>query len=101
MEYIHIATFCTEEEIAHVVPTVRENENTYKFLTFVRVVDGKNVGENIYMSKATAEQFETGQVLSTDELKRFSLCHTTNADGEERLKLTVGASTWVDVADLF
>ena len=101
MEYIHIATFCTDEKIVNIVPTVRANENGYKFLTMVRVIDGANTSENIYLSKSTAEQFEEGQVLSKDELKKFSVCHTTNAEGEDRTKLTVGASTWIAVSDLF
>ena len=101
MEYIHIAKFCTDEKIENIVPTVRANENGYKFITMVRIIDGANKSENIYMSKSTAEQFEVGQVLSNDELKKFSVCHTTNADGEARTKLTVGASTWVAVKDLF
>ena len=100
--YIHIATFCTDENIVNIVPIVRASaDNGYKFLTMVRVVDGDNKGENIYMSKSTAEQFELGQVLTTEELKKFSVIHTTNAKGEPRTKLTVGASTWVAVKDLF
>ncbi len=101
MEYIHIAKFCTDEKIENIVPTVRANENGYKFITMVRIIDGANKSENIYMSKSTAEQFEVGQVLSNEELKKFSVCHTTNNDGEARTKLTVGASTWVAVKDLF
>jgi len=101
MEYINIVTFCTNERIANIVPTVRVNENGYKFLTFVRVIDGANKSENIYMSKATAEQFEEGQDFSKEELMKFSVCHTTNADGDARTKLTVGASTWIAVKDLF
>lgn len=101
MEYINIVTFCTDEKIANIVPVVRANENGYLFLTMVRIIDGANKSENIYMSKSTAEQFEEGQVLSNDELKKFSVCHTTNADGDARTKLTVGASTWVAVKDLF
>ena len=100
MLYINIVKFCTEEEIVNIVPTVRVNENGYKFLTFVREIDGENKSENIYMSKATAEQFEVGQDFSKEELKKFSVCHTTNANGEPRTKLTVGATTWVAVADL-
>lgn len=100
MNYINIVKFCTEEDIAHIVPTVRANENGYLFLTLVRVVDGENKSDNIYMSKSTAEQFEVGQDLSNEELKKFSVCHTTNAEGEPRTKLTVGASTWVSVKDL-
>jgi len=100
MEYINIVKFCTEEKIVNIVPAVRANEKEYKFLTFVRIIDGANKSENIYMSKATAEQYEVGQVLSNDELKKFSVCHTTNANGEPRTKLTVGASTWVAVKDL-
>ena len=100
MEYINIVTFCAAEEIVNIVPTVRANENGYKFLTMVRVIDGANTSENIYMSKSTAEQFEEGQNLSKDELKKFSVCHTTNADGDARTKLTVSASTWIAVSDL-
>lgn len=100
--YIHIATFCTDENIVNIVPIVRASaENGYKFLTMVRNINGENKGENIYMSKSTAENFELGQVLTTQELKNFSVVHTTNANGEPRTKLTVGASTWVAVKDLF
>lgn len=101
MEYINIVKFCTEEEIVHIVPAVRANENGYKFLTMVRIIDGANKSDNIYMAKTTAKQYEVGQVLSNEELKKFSVCHTTNNDGEPRTKLTVGASTWVAVKDLF
>ncbi len=100
MNYINIVKFCAEEKIAHIVPAVRANENGYKFLTLIRNIDGENKSENIYMSKATAEQYELGQVLSNDELKKFSVIHTTNKAGEARTKLTVGASTWVAVKDL-
>ena len=101
MNYINIVKFCTEEKIVNIVPAVRANENGYLFLTMVRIIDGENKSDNIYMSKSTAEQFEEGQVLSNEELKKFSVCHTTNANGEARTKLTVGASTWVAVKDLF
>lgn len=101
MKYINIVKFCTEEEIVHIVPVVRASEeNGYKFLTLIRNIDGENKSDNIYMSKATAEQYELGQTLSNEELKKFSVCHTTNAKGEPRTKLTVGASTWVAVKDL-
>ena len=101
MEYINIVKFCTEEEIVNIVPIVRASEeNGYKFLTLVRNIDGENKGDNIYMSKATAEQFELGQVLSKEEIMKFSVCHTTNAEGEPRTKLTVGATTWIAVSDL-
>ena len=101
MNYINIVKFCTEEKIVNIVPAVRANENGYLFLTMVRIIDGENKSDNIYMSKSTAEQFEEGQVLSNEELKKFSVCHTTNNDGQPRRKLTVGASTWVAVKDLF
>ena len=102
MEYINIVKFCTEEEIVNIVPIVRASaENGYKFLTLIRNINGENKGDNIYMSKATAEQFELGQVLSKQQIMNFSVVHTTNANGEPRTKLTVGASTWVAVKDLF
>lgn len=102
MQYIHITTFCAAEEIVNIVPIVRASEeNGYKFLTLIRNINGENKSENIYMSKATAEQFELGQVLTKQQIMNFSVVHTTNAKGEPRTKLTVGASTWIAVKDLF
>ena len=102
MEYIHIAKFCTDEKITDIIPTVRANTNTYKFLTFIRKgADGANVSENIYFSKATAPQFETGDVIANETLKKFSVVQYTTDAGESRTKLTLGASTWVSVKDLF
>ena len=80
---------------------MRASENGYKFLTMVRVIDGANASDNIYMSKATAEQFELGEVLTKQQIMNFSVIHTTNAEGEPRTKLTVGATTWIAVKDLF
>lgn len=100
MVTIHIATFLNREG-AEIIPQIRENTNLYKFMTICRKQDGKNVSENIYLSKATAKLFELGDTLSAQELKKFSVAEYINDAGEPRTKLTVGASTWLSAADLF
>ena len=79
------------------ISLVDVNKNGYKFITFCKKdADGKLVdAENIYLSKALAEEIEAGASVDADALPVYE---TTNADGEVRIKIgSVGASRHMDL----
>lgn len=97
MNTMTLKEFATERRIVHVAKAVRENSNHYPFIT---MIDADNKAENVYFSKKAAESVTVGQVVSKELMKDFMIGFTTNADGEERIKL-ISNSERVEITDLF
>ena len=78
------------------ISIVDSNVNEYKFVTFCKKDADGNLAdaENIYLSKALAEEVELGAALDTD----LPVYETENAAGETRIKIgSVGASKHMEL----
>lgn len=94
---IPLKTWCADNGITAVHQSVRENTNSYPYVTFLRGEDA----ENIYFSIKGAEKVSAGQAVKSIA-KDLYIVPTTNASGEERLKLSFnGESTYHDISELF
>lgn len=91
-----IKDFAKSKGFMQLAPAVRINTNGYPFITFI---DSNNVAENIYFSKAAAEQVDEGTPVDKTLLSRHQIGITKNADGEERVKL-ISNSERVDLFSL-
>lgn len=89
-----IKDFCAQKGIISIVPVVRENENGYPYITFM---NKENKGENIYFSKNTSKDVALGMPVTKALLSNYQIGITTNAQGEERVKLVTKR---VDISDL-
>jgi hypothetical protein len=99
---VSVQDFMKSNNYSNVVPMIRENSNGYPYITFIKNVEGKNVGENIYFSKKGSAIVTSGEVISKGFFNPFKVATVTNAAGESRVKLiTQGESTWLSVDDLF
>lgn len=99
---VPVKDYCISNGFTNIVKTVRINSNNLPYLTFIKVVDGKNVGENIYFSKAGSKLVDEGVVIDKELMSKFSIGETTNAEGEKRIKLcTQGEGNWASVEELF
>jgi hypothetical protein len=95
-----VASWCQEMGVK-AISEVRENSNNYPFVT---MISDKFEGgaQNIYFSKAQSAKVALGQPSADLGLKDLSIAHTSNADGELRLKITSkGESSYTDIEDLF
>ncbi len=63
---------------------VRRNVNNYPYLTFQKD-DGDT--ENVYLAQSLDARWETGAVLTDDELKDLGLRRTVNKNKEMRIKV--------------
>lgn len=94
-----VKDFMKSNNFTQVHKEVRANTNGYPYITFI---DSKNVAENIYFSKGASEQVSEGQEIKKGFFDNFLVATTTNATGEERIKIVrSGDSTRLDVEDLF
>ena len=91
-----IKDFAKSKGFMQLAPAVRINTNGYPFITFI---DSNNVAENIYFSKSAAEQVAEGTPVDKSLLARHQIGITTNAEGEERIKL-ISNSERVDLFSL-
>lgn len=91
-----ILDFAKSKGFVNIVPRVRINTNGYPYVTFI---DSANQAENIYFSKASAEQVAEGTPVDKGLLARHQIGITTNAEGEERIKL-ISNSERVDLFSL-
>jgi hypothetical protein len=97
MSVIKVQEFCATNKVS-AISQVRVNENGYPFLTFLSP-NFEGGAQNIYFSKSNAMKVKVGDNPKDLGLKDYVLKTTTNAQGEERLKLTTGQ--YVNVDDLF
>jgi len=96
LKAMSIKDFAKSKGFMQLAPTVRINTNGYPFITFI---DSNNVAENIYFSKSAAEQVAEGTPVDKGLLARHQIGITTNAEGEERIKL-ISNSERVDLFSL-
>lgn len=84
LKAMSIMDFAKSKGFVNIVPRVRINTNGYPYVTFI---DSANQAENIYFSKSAAEQVAEGTPVDKGLLARHQIGITTNAEGEERIKL--------------
>lgn len=91
-----IKDFAKSKGFMQLAPAVRINTNGYPFITFI---DSNNVAENIYFSKSASEAVAEGTPVDKALLSRHQIGITTNAEGQERIKL-ISNSERVDLFSL-
>ena len=91
-----VKEFVAKKGFTQIVPVVRVNENGYPYITFI---DGANKAENIYFSKAASKAVTAGTPVDKAMLSVYQIGMTTNAAGEERIKL-ISNSERVDISSL-
>ncbi len=96
LKAMSIKDFAKSKGFMNIVPRVRINENGYPYVTFI---DSDNKAENIYFSKKAAEQVAEGTPVDASLLAKHQIGITTNAEGEERIKL-ISNSERVDLFSL-
>jgi hypothetical protein len=96
LKAMSIKDFAKSKGFMQLAPAVRINTNGYPFITFI---NEKNEAENIYFSKSAAEQVAEGTPVDKALLSRHQIGITTNAEGEERIKL-ISNSERVDLFSL-
>lgn len=95
LKTLSLKDFCTSKGFTQVAPVVRTNTNGYPYITFI---DASNKAENVYFSKTTSQGVAEGTPVDKALLSSLQVGITTNAAGEERIKL-VSASR-VDISSL-
>jgi hypothetical protein len=95
-----VKEYCLVNSVTAISP-VRINTNHYPFVTMLS--DKFEGGAlNVYFSQAQAKKVAEGQPAKDLGLDGLSIAHTTNSDGELRIKITSkGVSTYSDIAELF
>ncbi len=78
-------------------PTVVKNVNGYLFVTFINREE--NTAENVYFSKNASADFQEGQPIISGFFKDLQIGYTTNASGEERVKLVKKGGKRIDATD--
>jgi len=96
LKTLTVKELCAQKNFVSVAPSVRINENGYPFITFI---DKDNKAENVYFSKAASEQVAEGTIVDKALLSKHQIGITTNAAGEERIKL-ISNSDRVDISSL-
>lgn len=89
---VPLKTFAIDNSLRS-ISKVRENTNGYKYVT---VLNSDNDATNIYLSKRLSELLEVGKKFVAQELTKYFIAFTKNADGEERLKLASGSDDYTD-----
>jgi Na+-transporting NADH:ubiquinone oxidoreductase subunit NqrA len=97
MEVQSIKEFAAAKGFTTVASHVRVNTNGYPYVTFI---NEKNEAENVYFSKKGAESVSEGTTVTAELLKQFQIGTTTNAAGEERVKL-ISNSERVSLMEMF
>ena len=77
-----------ENKVITNISKVRMNSNNYPYVT---VLNGSK-SNNVYFGKKSGESVKEGEHLSVDQLTKATLLLSTNAEGEQRLKLGLGGS---------
>lgn len=89
----------TATNMASVHNVVRTNANGYPYVTFI---SKDNVADNVYFAKTISAKYKAGQAVNKALFADLQIGMTTNADGEQRVKLIpIGASTRLSTEDLF
>ena len=87
-------------KFVEVVKVVRANSNKYPYITFV---DGKNVAQNVYFSKAASSAIKEGQTIERGFFAPFIATEVVYDDGRPtQWKIsTKGESLRATMEDLF
>lgn len=97
---IPLKQWLADNGITSVFPSIRENTNSYPYVTFLKG-SGDDSAQNIYFSVKASAQVSAGQDIKSIA-KDLYVVPTENASGEARLKLSFkGDSTYMDVSELF
>lgn len=96
LKVLTLKEFAAKKAFVQIVPVVRVNTSGYPYVTFV---DAKNVAENIYFSKAASKAVAAGTPVDKAMLTVYQIGITTNAAGEERIKLITNSER-VDISSL-
>lgn len=100
LKVITVKEFIQENNFVEVNNEVNENTNGYPFVTFI---DADNKAENVYFSIEESQNHQKGDPISVVDgfFKDLQIAFTTNANGEERIKLVgMGSSKRESLADL-
>ena len=96
---IGVQEFMKFNNFISVVKAVRENANAYPYVTFITA---DNKAENVYFSKNASTLVNAGKTIARGFFDPFMIGYTTNANGEERIKLVAqGESLRITAEDLF
>ena len=101
MKKVSIKEFAKEKGFNKLFPKVRINVHDYLYVTFMMEVEGGDaVCENIYLSQGASEEFKAGDDFIS-RASQYEIGYTTNADGEERIKVCrKGESAYVSIDDI-
>lgn len=92
-----VKDFAASRGFVQAAPVVRTNVNKYPYVTFI---DSNNKAENIYFSINAAKGVTAGSPVDKQLLSTHMIGLTTNAAGEQRVKL-ISNSERIELADLF
>ena len=101
MRRISVKEFMSEFGFIEICKDVRENQNTYPFLTFMST---GNIATNIYFSVGAAANVTRGQLVDKELISKHEITIYILPDsGEERIKISRigGGDLRVTFADLF
>lgn len=93
---LSITEYAKTNGIVTINPKVHHNTNGYPFVT---MIDAKNEATNVYFSKAASGAIVPQQPITAELLKAHQIGITTNAAGEERIKL-ISNSERLDLFEL-
>lgn len=96
LQVLSVKEFAKQNGFVQLVPNVRTNVNGYPFITFLKE---DNTAENIYFSRKASAAVAAGTPVDKQLLSVYQIGITTNAEGEERIKL-ISNSDRVDISSL-
>ncbi len=95
LKTLTLKDFCVSKGFTQIAPVVRTNTNGYPYITFI---NSNNEAENVYFSKTTSQGVTEGTPVDKALLSSLQVGITTNAAGEERIKLV--SMSRVDISSL-
>jgi hypothetical protein len=97
MKKLSLKTIAKEVGISG-ISVVRENSNEFKFITILK----GNTAFNLYFGQKSSDKVVVGEQVPKELIKDSEVILAVNADGEERLKLSIGGvSEYVSAESLF
>ena len=103
MEAISITKFMQDQGFTSLIPKIRHNVNEYPYVTFIKTEGDKNISENIYLSKNSAELLEEKELdtVNKEFIDTFKVSLVEYEDSREsRFKIVSGKSQWLSLDDL-
>lgn len=96
LKTLSVKDWAKQNNIASVAPVVRTNENGYPYVT---MINANNEATNVYFSRAASQAVDAGTPITKELMKAHQIGITTNAEGEERIKL-ISNSARIDLDSL-